>query len=91
MNRGYGGKQQRMRESIIKAEDGYLGMQERTINVGDTQSFVFKPDNVGPFWMTKQERELNCHDRILPPATGNPRKRNKIIAELKAELGLSMS
>ena len=87
MNRGYGGVQQRMRELIIKAEDGYLGMHERTINVGDTQSFVFKPDNVGPFSMTEQERELNRHDRIRPPATGNPRKRNKTNAELKAELG----
>ena len=75
-----------MRESIIKAEDGYLGMHERTINVGDTQSFVFKPDDVGPFSMTEQERELNRHDRILPHATSNPRKRNTTIAELKAEL-----
>jgi hypothetical protein len=31
MNRGFGGVQPRMRESIIKAEDGYLGMNERTV------------------------------------------------------------
>ena len=87
MNRAYGGVQQRMRESFIKAEDGYLGMHERTIHVGDNQSFVFKPDDAGPFWMTEQERELNRHDRVLPPPTGGPRKRKKTIAELKAELG----
>jgi hypothetical protein len=37
--------------------------------------------------MTEEERELNRHDRILPPHPGNPRKRNKTIAELKLELG----
>ena len=87
MNRGYGGAQPRMRESIIKAEDGYLGMNERTINVGDTQSFVFRPGDAGPFWMTVQERELNRQDRILPPLPGNPQTRNKTISELKTELG----
>ena len=87
MNRGFGGVQPRMRESKIKAEDGYLGMHERTINVGDTQSFIFEPGDAGPFWMTENEREMNRHDRILLPLPGNPRKRNKTIAELKADLG----
>ncbi len=79
--------QRRMLKSIIKAEDGYLGMNERTVSVGDTQSFVFQHGNAGPFWMNVQERELNRHDRILPPLPGNPRTRNKTISELKAELG----
>ncbi|KAI2509704.1 hypothetical protein MHU86_4686 [Fragilaria crotonensis] len=87
MNRGFGGVQPRMRESKIKAEDGYLGMHERTVNAGDTQSFVFESGDAGPFWMTENEREINRHDRILPPLPGNPRKRNKTISELKAELG----
>ncbi|KAI2496293.1 hypothetical protein MHU86_18205 [Fragilaria crotonensis] len=86
MNRGFGGVQPRMRESIIKAEDGYLGMNERTVNVGDTQSFVFRPGNAGPFWMTVQERELNRQDRILPPLSGTPRTRNRTFSELQAEL-----
>ena len=86
MNRGYGGVQPRMRESVIKAEDGYLGMYERTLNVGDTQSFVFQPGDAGPFWMSKEERELNRHDRILPPPPGVPKKKNKTISELKADL-----
>jgi hypothetical protein len=40
MNQGFGGAQPRIRESIIMQEDGYLGMHERTIDVGNTQSFV---------------------------------------------------
>ena len=86
MNRGFGGVQPRMRESIIKAEDGYLDMNECSINVGDTQSFVFRPGDAGPFWMNIQEQELNRQDRILPPLSGTPRTRNKTISELKAEL-----
>ena len=86
MNRGFGGAQPKMRESRIKAEDGYLGNYERTISVGEIQSFVFQPGDTGPFWMTVEERELNRHDRLLPPLPGNPRTRNKTIAELKAEL-----
>lgn len=56
------------------------------VNVGDTQSFVFRPGDAGPFWMTVQERELNRQDRILPPLSGTPRTRNRTISELKAEL-----
>jgi hypothetical protein len=62
MNRGFGGAQPKMRESRIKAEDGYLGNNERTISVGEIQSFVFQPGDIGPFWMTAEERELNRHD-----------------------------
>jgi hypothetical protein len=86
MNRGFGGVQPKMRESTIIAEEGYLGMHERTVDVGDAQSFVFQPGDTGPFWMTPQERELNRHDRVLPPLPGHPRTRNKTISELKAEL-----
>jgi hypothetical protein len=85
MNKGYGGAQPRMRESIIKEEDGYLGMNQRTLTVGDTQTFIFQPGDNGPFWMTVEERELNRHDRTLPPTPGN-QTRNKTIQELKIDL-----
>ena len=36
-SRGFGGVRPKMRESTISmAEDGYLGMHERTVDVGDT-------------------------------------------------------
>jgi hypothetical protein len=63
MNRGHGEAQPRMRESTIKDHDGFLGMHQRTLSVGDTQSFIFKPTDIGPFWMTVEEKELNRHDR----------------------------
>ncbi len=49
MNRGHGEAQPRMRESTIKDHDGYLGMHQHTLSVGDTQSFIFKPTDIGPF------------------------------------------
>jgi hypothetical protein len=55
MNRGYGGAQPIMRESKIKEhDDGYLGINARTLEVGNTQSFVLTSDNDEPFWMTPQ-------------------------------------
>ena len=69
-----------MRESKIKDHIGYLGMHECTLQVGDTQSFVFTSDNEGPFWMSPEKRELNRHDRMLPAQPGTRNLRNKTIA-----------
>ena len=87
MNKGYGGAQPQMRESMIKYDDGYLGMHRRTVNVGEIQSFIFLSTDDGPFWMSQAEKELNRHDRTLPSPPGASRMRNKTISELKAELG----
>ena len=87
MNKGYGGVQPQMRESMIKDHDGYLGMHWRTLDVGDIQSFNFLPTDDGPFWMTEAEREVNRHDRILSSPPGHSRMQNKTRSELKAELG----
>ena len=38
-----------MHESRIKVEDGYLGNNERTVSVGEIQSFVFQPGDTEPF------------------------------------------
>jgi hypothetical protein len=87
MNKGYGGAQPRMRESIIKEKDGYLGIHLSTVSVGDTQLFIFEPGDDGPFWMTKEQRQLNHHDRVLSPRRGNLTTRNKTVVELKLVLG----
>ena len=75
-----------MREPRIREHDGYLGMSARTLDVGDTQSFVFTSEDDGPFWMTPNEKEVNRNNCVLPPPPGIRRLRNKTIAELKSEL-----
>ena len=56
MLRGYGGKQALLRDTTIEQEEGCLGPKiGRTLNVGDVQSFVFKPTDEGPFHLNAQE------------------------------------
>ena len=80
INKKYGGAQPMMRESsMIKDHDGYLGMHEHILHIGDTQSFVFTSNVKGPFWMSPEKRELNRHDRMLPATPGTRKLRNKTI------------
>jgi hypothetical protein len=87
MNKGYGGVQPQMHESMIKQCDGYLGSYSHTLNIGDLQSFIFQSTDDGPFWMSPTERELNRHNRIFPYPPGCSPLQNNSISELKAELG----
>jgi hypothetical protein len=65
MNKGYGGEQNIMKESMIKSVYSYLRPQNHDckLNVGDVQSMVFRPSNNGPYWMTpeKQQQTRNDH------------------------------
>ncbi|KAI2491822.1 hypothetical protein MHU86_22728 [Fragilaria crotonensis] len=63
MSRSFGGVQSKMRSSTIV--DGCLGPYDRILNVGDCQSMVFEPDDVGPWWFSTDEiRESRRHDII---------------------------
>jgi hypothetical protein len=64
MNKGYGGEQNIMKQSIIKSEDGYLGSHDHDhkLKVGDVQSMVFHPSDNGPYWMTPEEQEQTRKD-----------------------------
>ncbi len=41
MSKNYGGKQSKVRTSLMKQEKGYLGQFPRILNPGDVQSMVF--------------------------------------------------
>ncbi|KAI2490891.1 hypothetical protein MHU86_23687 [Fragilaria crotonensis] len=70
MSKTYGGRAQRkMRETMIKQSQGYLGPHSPKLQVGDTQSMVFNAMDSGPFWMTAVQREETRHDRILDEPT----------------------
>jgi hypothetical protein len=49
MSIGYGGKQSRLRPSLMKQVDGYLGSFNQKLNTGDTQTMVFSANDDGPF------------------------------------------
>ena len=81
MIKGFGGKQRKMRHTIIKQEEGYLGPYPRTLNVGDTQKMVFTEDDVGPWWMSQTERTNRKIDQVTHKH--KPKNKAELIAALK--------
>jgi hypothetical protein len=82
MNKGFGGAQPSMRETIIKAEDGYLGPFPRVVNIGDALRFDFQESDDGPFWLSEEEKLSQKFDRIV----GGERQVDKTKADLAREL-----
>jgi hypothetical protein len=62
MNSGFGGKQPCLHDSTLT--EGCLGPFEHDwkLKVGDVQCFIWKPNDIGPFYMTPQERALKRDD-----------------------------
>ncbi len=72
-----------LRDTTIEQEEGCLGLKiGRTLNVGDVQSFVFKPTDEGPFHLNAQERQTKCHDVLLE----GTKKRKLTKKELEEQL-----
>ena len=64
MSRSYGGAQAIIRDTTILDADGFLGPHlPCSLNIGDIQSFVFKPDDSGPFYLTPEQRQIQRHNR----------------------------
>eukprot|EP00957_Ditylum_brightwellii_P076273 5797530-Ditylum_brightwellii.AAC.1 len=83
MNVGYGGAGGKlMHDSLISQKDGFLGYFPSMLNVGDTQSFVFKESDDWPFWMTPEKRIKSKFDIKL----GKTRPQAKNQNELKQEM-----
>ena len=73
MNRSYGGTNINMRDTYITTENGYLGPFPRTVCVGDKQDMKFQENDVGPYWMTSEERTK----RKFEQGTGSEKTRKK--------------
>ena len=51
-----------MRDAQMKAAKGYLGPYASRLAVGDVQSMVFKPTDLGPWYLMTKERKARRHD-----------------------------
>lgn len=51
MNKGFGGKQQIMRNSTIKEKKCYIDAYNSILKVGKEQSMIFGECDAGPWWM----------------------------------------
>jgi len=96
LSRNFGGAQPKMRCSVIKAFNGYLGTHNPKFRVGNTQVFQFTANDAGPFYMTAQERLERRHDRATGVTKREKKRINQLLAELKdkgvpCERGLSHS
>lgn len=68
-----------MRDTIIVDAQGYLGPHSpRLLEVGQTQSFVFKADDCGPWYLTPEQRDTQRHNK----GTG----RTKLVERSKKQL-----
>ena len=66
MTKGYGGKQAKMKKSLMVQEEGYLGEFYREVNllkVNEYQSMVFSSEDDGPIGLSKIDRESTKYDR----------------------------
>jgi hypothetical protein len=80
-----------MGRSTSEGEAGYLGTHlPRQLNVGDTQSMIFGPNDTGPWYLSPEQREAQRHDQ----ATGRSRRverSKKLLKEALSEAGVEIS
>jgi len=70
MNKEYGGKQKKLRDTFMEHADGYLGpFSSRILNVGDTQHFTYDSSDIGPFYLTEIKRLEEKFDRVVAGRT----------------------
>lgn len=84
MSSGYGGTQRAMHSTEIKAEKGYLGKHQRTLEIGDIQHMVFREGDDGPFWLTPEQRLARMHSEYYPPEM-RPKNKDQLLQELRAK------
>jgi hypothetical protein len=88
MNKSFGGKSPAMHTTIIGTrESGFLGCYPSILEPGQTQHLSFSETDIGPFWMTPDERTLNRLDQIIDSsdsATAKvvPKNKSELILEL---------
>jgi hypothetical protein len=71
----WGGKQSRVRDTLIQDEAGYLG--PHSLQVGDIQKMVFEEGDDGPYYMKPINQQLHHYDQV---------KGKKIKKRLKKDL-----
>ena len=67
-----------MRDTVIIAQDGFLGPHSPSLSVGDTQSLIYKESDAGPWYLNPNQREVQKHDR--------PTGKIKVVEKSKKQL-----
>ncbi len=89
MTKAFGGKQAHLHDTLIKERDGYLGPFPKILQPGDVQSMFFKESNIGPFWLSEQERLEQRNDKIEHGKKVKQKLRKEELVKKLAEAGVT--
>ena len=65
MNANWGGKQNKIRDTLIEQEKGFLGPHSPILKAGDTQCMGFDETDEGTYYMDPLSHELRRFNEIL--------------------------
>ncbi|KAG7357902.1 hypothetical protein IV203_014515 [Nitzschia inconspicua] len=92
MNVSFGGKQERLRDTIIQNFEGYLGRYSPLLSVGDTQRMNWSNEEPpeesteGPFNLSVQERRKRRSTQLLDEYVNNkPKTKKELTTDLQRE------
>ena len=83
MHSEYGRLQRYMHPTQTNQEVGYLGLQEKIIDVGNVQHMVFQEGGYGPFWVTPQEHIATNYSHYDEPQLKD-KKKDELLGNLKS-------
>ncbi len=89
MSKIFGGKQARLHDSLIKNNEGYLGLFPKILQPGDIQSMVFQHDDPEPFWLPAEERLRQWNVEIQPGKKTKWRFRKDELVKMLAQAGVT--
>jgi hypothetical protein len=71
------------------AEDGFLDAHLPLLHVGDAQSMVFKPTNIGPWYLLPAQKEVQRRDRVTGKSKLLEKSKKQLLEQLK-EVGVTL-
>ena len=83
MSKSYGGAQPVMRETVMMTEEGYLGRHLPELRVADSQSMVFRADDIGPWYLSPTQQALQRHDRPTGKTKSVEKSKKELLDALK--------
>jgi hypothetical protein len=89
MSKQFGGLQPVRKNTTILSDIGFLGKHSPQLRIGDTQSMIFKPEDIGPWYLLPKERDWQRHNR----ATGKwklAEQSKKMLVHALAAAGVSL-
>jgi hypothetical protein len=86
IRKGFGGKQSAMKDTNIVSSK-YLGLFGHAIKVGTYQKKLFASTDIGPFWLSPEERESTGSDSLIGKTRKRFRNKGDLLKDLQAKCG----